>query len=274
MGHPRCRVVIDVSRAHDEPREVSVVIWDLNNHAYPVSVNRVLNDTGVLHSLSLVRDMSHQIQESTGASFAHCSCPCLVQFCTTFFGSFVVKRPLASAVALRLVRQQQPQNQLPFWPQQHERSEMWPHSCQSKSWQTSRWPQGMTSQVPQASHKWHSPLPPPPTWRARPTGYVGVDGSREGNSGTGWNPSGKGYQRGGQPTMEITDRDPIPKWDFQEPGGCVRPWLRELNFLRHDTSTPLHKHGVKLYKSPLVRLVEVWQINLARSKYVLIGGLT
>ena len=49
--------------------------------------------------------------------------------------------------------------------------------------------------------------------------------------------------------MEITERDPIPKWDFQEPGARLRPWLRELNFWRHDTSTPLQKHGVKLYKS-------------------------
>ena len=49
--------------------------------------------------------------------------------------------------------------------------------------------------------------------------------------------------------MEITDRDPIPKWDFQEPGARLRPRLRELSFWRQDTSTPLHKHGVKWYKS-------------------------
>ena len=49
--------------------------------------------------------------------------------------------------------------------------------------------------------------------------------------------------------MEITDRDPIPKWDFQEPGARLRPWLRELSLWRHDTSTPLHKHGVQLHKS-------------------------
>ena len=57
------------------------------------------------------------------------------------------------------------------------------------------------------------------------------------------------YPGSGQTTMEITDRDPIPKWDFQEPNARLRPWLRELSFWRHDTSTPLHKHGVKLYKS-------------------------
>ena len=51
------------------------------------------------------------------------------------------------------------------------------------------------------------------------------------------------------PFMEIPDRDPIPKWDFQEPGARLRPWLRELIFCRHDTSTPVNKQGVKLYKS-------------------------
>ena len=49
--------------------------------------------------------------------------------------------------------------------------------------------------------------------------------------------------------MEITDRDVIPKWDFQEPGARLKPWLRELSFWRHHASTPQHKHGVKLYKA-------------------------
>ena len=49
--------------------------------------------------------------------------------------------------------------------------------------------------------------------------------------------------------MEFSDRDPTPKWDFQEPGARLKPWLRELNFWRHDTSTPVNKQGVKLYKS-------------------------
>ena len=44
--------------------------------------------------------------------------------------------------------------------------------------------------------------------------------------------------------MEITDRDPILSWDFQE----LVP-AEDLGFWRHDTSTPLHKHEVKLYKS-------------------------
>ena len=51
------------------------------------------------------------------------------------------------------------------------------------------------------------------------------------------------------PFMEFSDRDPTPKWDFQEPGARLKPRLRELSFGRHDTSTPVHKHGVKLYKA-------------------------
>ena len=51
------------------------------------------------------------------------------------------------------------------------------------------------------------------------------------------------------PFMEISDRDPTPKWDFQEPGARLKPRLRELRFWRHDTSTPVNKHGVKLYKA-------------------------
>ena len=51
------------------------------------------------------------------------------------------------------------------------------------------------------------------------------------------------------PFMEFSDRDPIPKWDFQDPGARLRPWLRELSFWRHDTSTPVNKQGVKLYKA-------------------------
>ena len=51
------------------------------------------------------------------------------------------------------------------------------------------------------------------------------------------------------PFVEFSDRDPIPKWDFQEPGARLRPWLREFSFWRHDTSTPVNKQGVKLYKA-------------------------
>ena len=44
----------------------------------------------------------------------------------------------------------------------------------------------------------------------------------------------------------------IPKWDFQEPGTRLKPWLRELIFWRHDTSTPVNKQGVILYKALLL----------------------
>ena len=51
------------------------------------------------------------------------------------------------------------------------------------------------------------------------------------------------------PFMEISDRGPTPKWDFQEPGARLRPCSRELSFWRHDMGTPVNKQGVKLYKS-------------------------
>ena len=47
--------------------------------------------------------------------------------------------------------------------------------------------------------------------------------------------------------MEISDRDPKPKWDFQEPVARPRPWLRELSFWRHDTSEVLAE--VALYQT-------------------------
>ena len=34
--------------------------------------------------------------------------------------------------------------------------------------------------------------------------------------------------------------------------GRLKPWLRELTFWRHDTSTPVNKQGVKLYKALLL----------------------
>ena len=37
------------------------------------------------------------------------------------------------------------------------------------------------------------------------------------------------YKGGGSPTMEITDCDPVPKWDFQEPGARLKPWLQKLS---------------------------------------------
>ena len=96
------------------------------------------------------------------------------------------------------------------------------------------------------------PLPPPPTWgrkhfwfcpwRRRSTGYLADWLERE----------RKGYKGGVIPFMEFSDRDPIPKWDFQELGARLKTWLRELSFWRHDTSTLVNKQGVKLYKSLLL----------------------
>ena len=100
-----------------------------------------------------------------------------------------------------------------------------------------------------SANDWQSPLPPPPTSDANAPGFGGGDGGRQDVSLTGWNASGKGYQGIVMPFMEISDRDPIPKWDFQEPGARLRPWLRELSFGRHDTRTPANKQGVKLYKA-------------------------
>ena len=80
-------------------------------------------------------------------------------------------------------------------------------------------------------------------------GFGCGDSGRQDASLTGWNASGKGYKGGVMPFMEFSDLDPIPKWDFQEPGARLRPWLRELSFWRHDTSIPVNKQGVKLYKS-------------------------
>ena len=63
---------------------------------------------------------------------------------------------------------------------------------------------------------------------ATSTGFVSVDGSRQDNSGTGWNQSGKGCRE--------VDK---PLWKS-------RTAIRSRS---GDTSTLLHKHGVKLYKA-------------------------
>ena len=100
-----------------------------------------------------------------------------------------------------------------------------------------------------ASYDWQSTLPPPPTWDANTPGFGCGDSGRQDASLTGWNASGKGYKGGVMPVMEFSDRDPIPKWDFKELAARLKPWLRELSFWRHDTSIPVSKQGVKLYKS-------------------------
>ena len=80
-------------------------------------------------------------------------------------------------------------------------------------------------------------------------GFGCGDGGRQNASLTGWNASEKGYKGGVMSFVEFWDRDPIPKWDFQEPGARLKPWLRKFIFWRHDTSTPVHKQGVKLHKA-------------------------
>ena len=108
-----------------------------------------------------------------------------------------VNDPWASAVAVRPVQQQQ--------------------------WSTPRSPHGLTGPPPTtlqgtSANDWQSPLPPPPTWDATTLGFGRGNSGRQEDSLTGWNASGKGYKGGVMPFMELSDRDPIPKWDFQEPG--------------------------------------------------------
>ena len=95
-----------------------------------------------------------------------------------------------------------------------------------------------------SANDWQSPLPDAIT----PGFGCGV-GGRQDASLTGWNASGNRYKGDVVPFMEFSDRDPIPKWDFQEPGVRLRPWLRELSFWRHDTRTLVNKQGVKLSKA-------------------------
>ena len=78
-----------------------------------------------------------------------------------------------------------------------------------------------------SADNFQSPLPPPPTWDANSPGLVGMRAEKD--------------------TRVMVCHS--WKWDFQEPGARLRPWLRELSFWRHDTSTPVHKHCVKLYKA-------------------------
>ena len=92
-------------------------------------------------------------------------------------------------------------------------------------------------------------------WRQRSTGFASL---------TGWNASGKGYKGGVMPFMEFSDRDPIPKWDFQEPGARLKPWLRELSFWQHDTSIPLNRLGVRRYNSLFSeQILGVWQSKVS-----------
>ena len=105
-------------------------------------------------------------------------------------------------------------------------TEFWPQTGQPQQWSTPRSPLGLTGPPPttlqgMSANDWQSPLPPPPTWDANTPGFGCGDGGRQDASLTVWNASGKGYKGGAMPFMEFSDRDPIPKWDFQEPGALV-----------------------------------------------------
>ena len=53
----------------------------------------------------------------------------------------------ASAVAVRLVQQQQHQTQVPFWPQLQV-TDFWPQTGQPQQWSTPRSPLGLTGPPP------------------------------------------------------------------------------------------------------------------------------
>ena len=100
------------------------------------------------------------------------------------------------------------------------------------------------TEAPQTPTTWGTLVPggpaapaawPTPTWTA-PTDA----------GGGGW----------GQPSWpsartELFDKekDPVPTWDGKEPARNLRPYLRALQFWRHDTATPPVRQGAKLYKS-------------------------
>ena len=133
-------------------------------------------------------------------------------------------------------------------------TEFWPQTGQPQQWPTPRSPLGLTGPPPtmlqgMSANDWQSPLPPPPTLDANAPGFGCGDGGRQDASLIGWNASGKGYKGGVMPFMDFSDRDPIPKWDLQEPGARLKHWLREHSFWRHDTSTPVNKQDVKLYNA-------------------------
>ena len=56
-------------------------------------------------------------------------------------------------------------------------------------------------------------------------------------------------QRHWLPPEGSGDREPIPKWNGQNPRKTLRPWLRELRLWRQETSVPPSKHGLKLFRS-------------------------
>ena len=49
--------------------------------------------------------------------------------------------------------------------------------------------------------------------------------------------------------MDRGEKEPIPRWNGQNPAKTLKPWLRDLRIWRQTTSVPLSKHGLKLAQS-------------------------
>ena len=57
---------------------------------------------------------------------------------------------------------------------------------------------------------------------------------------------GRGFAYQQYPTPK---EDPVPTWDFENPGAKLRDYLEELQFWKRQGSVPPWKQGVKLYQS-------------------------
>ena len=198
--------------------------------------------------------MNFPVETACCVSFADCCCFSHVKYCATFIGSVDGERPLGS--------------------------EFWPQTGQPQQWSTPRSPLGLTGPPPttlqgMSADDWQSPLPPPPTRDANNPGFGCGDSGRQDASLTGWNATGKGYKGGVMPFVKFSDRDPIPKWNFQEPGARLRPWLRELSFWRHDTSSPVNQTRCQIVQVIALRndWSEFGQIHFQRIKFVRVKDL-
>ena len=76
------------------------------------------------------------------------------------------------------------------------------------------------------------------------------------------------------PFMEFSDRDPIPKWDFQEPGARFETLVTRAQFLatRYQYSCEQTRCQIVQVVAPSKRLVGVWQINSRRIKFARVKG--
>ena len=173
----------------------------------------------------------------------------------------------ASAFALRSAQQPQ-QTQIPFWNQQRQGSEVWPHSCQSQSWQAPRWTLGMTSAHPPTPrgislNSWQSPLHHlQPGMRRQLDSWVSMsvdkttrllDGIRA------------------EPDINNVNRllwKSRPR-SISEMGFSGSTCSTETVVSVFGDMTQVHLHGVKLYKSLtlLVLSNEAWQISSVRSRF-------